>query len=180
MIALVVLLIILAIVVFWVIGVVNRLVSLRNGFKNLFSQIDTQLKRRYELIPNLVEIVKGYMRHEHDTLEAVIVARNHAFTASSKAGANPANAVAVQQLAAAELSLLASLSRLFALSESCPDLQSNQNLLQLTEELSGTENKIAFARQAFNEGVTLYNTGREQFPGSLIANLFGFQVAQIL
>ncbi len=180
MIALIVLLVIVALLVFWAIGVYNRLVSTRNRFKNAFSQIDVQLKRRYDLIPNLVEVAKGYMKHERETLEAVIAARNTAVTASSKAGADPSDSAAVQQLAAAEGSLNASLGRMFALSESYPDLKANQNMMQLTEELTGTENKIAFARQAYNDSVMQYNTGMEQFPGSMIANMFGFRAGELL
>jgi len=180
MIALIVLLAIVALIVFWVIGVYNRLVTLRNRFKNAFAQIDVQLKRRYDLIPNLVEVAKGYMKHERETLEAVIAARNQAVTASSKAGMDPADAASVQQLSAAEGTLTASLGKMFALSESYPDLKANENMIQLTEELTSTENKIAFARQAYNDSVMQYNTGIEQFPGSLIANNFGFKSAELL
>ncbi|MFZ6864282.1 LemA family protein [Undibacterium sp. Ji67W] len=180
MIALIVLLAIVALIVFWVIGVYNRLVSLRNRFKNAFAQIDVQLKRRYDLIPNLVEVAKGYMKHERETLEAVIAARNQAVSASSKAGLDPADAASVQQLSAAEGTLTASLGKMFALSESYPDLKANENMIQLTEELTSTENKIAFARQAYNDSVMQYNTGIEQFPGSLIANNFGFKNAELL
>ncbi len=180
MIALIVLLAIVALIVFWVIGVYNRLVSLRNRFKNAFAQIDVQLKRRYDLIPNLVEVAKGYMKHERETLEAVIAARNQAVAASSKAVLDPADAASVQQLSAAEGTLTASLGKMFALSESYPDLKANENMIQLTEELTSTENKIAFARQAYNDSVMQYNTGIEQFPGSLIANNFGFKNAELL
>ncbi|MBC3870923.1 LemA family protein [Undibacterium oligocarboniphilum] len=180
MIAMIILLVVIALIVFWVIGVYNRLVSLRNRFRNGFSQIDVQLKRRYDLIPNLVEVAKGYMKHERETLEAVIAARNQAVTASSNAGNAQADAASVQQLAAAEGTLNASLGRLFALSEAYPDLKANQNMIQLTEELTATENKIAFARQAYNDSVMQYNTGIEQFPGSLIANTFGFKAGELL
>ena len=180
MIAMIILLVVIALIVFWVIGVYNRLVSLRNRFRNGFSQIDVQLKRRYDLIPNLVEVAKGYMKHERETLEAVIAARNQAVTASSNAGSAQADAASVQQLAAAEGTLNASLGRLFALSEAYPDLKANQNMIQLTEELTATENKIAFARQAYNDSVMQYNTGIEQFPGSLIANTFGFKAGELL
>lgn len=180
MFALIVLLVIVALLVFWAIGVYNRLVTVRNRFKNAFAQIDVQLKRRYDLIPNLVEIAKGYMKYERETLEAVISARNQAVTASSRVGADPSDAAAVQQLAAAEGSLNASLGKMFALSESYPDLKANQNMMQLTEEMTGTENKISFARQAYNDSVMQYNTDIEQFPGSLVANLFGFRVAELL
>lgn len=180
MIALLVLLVIVAVIVFWVIGVYNRLVSLRNRFKNAFAQIDVQLKRRYDLIPNLVEVAKGYMKHERETLEAVIAARNQAVTANSKAGIDPSDAASVQQLAAAEGTLTASLGKMFALSEAYPDLKANENMIQLTEELTSTENKIAFARQAYNDSVMQYNTGIEQFPGSVIANSFGFKAGELL
>lgn len=180
MIAMIILLVVIALIVFWVIGVYNRLVSLRNRFRNGFSQIDVQLKRRYDLIPNLVEVAKGYMKHERETLEAVISARNQAVTASSNAGSAQADAASVQQLAAAEGTLNASLGRLFALSEAYPDLKANQNMIQLTEELTATENKIAFARQAYNDSVMQYNIGIEQFPGSMIANTFGFKAGELL
>lgn len=180
MIALLVLLVIIAVIVFWVIGVYNRLVSLRNRFKNAFAQIDVQLKRRYDLIPNLVEVAKGYMKHERETLEAVIAARNQAVTANSKAMVDPSDAASVQQLAAAEGTLTASLGKMFALSEAYPDLKANENMIQLTEELTSTENKIAFARQAYNDSVMQYNTGIEQFPGSVIANSFGFKAGELL
>lgn len=180
MIALLVLLVIIAVIVFWVIGVYNRLVSLRNRFKNAFAQIDVQLKRRYDLIPNLVEVAKGYMKHERETLEAVIAARNQAVSANNKAVVDPSDATSVQQLAAAEGTLTASLGKMFALSEAYPDLKANENMIQLTEELTSTENKIAFARQAYNDGVMQYNTGIEQFPGSVIANSFGFKAGELL
>ncbi|MBC3885774.1 LemA family protein [Undibacterium griseum] len=180
MIAMIILLVVIALIVFWVIGVYNRLVSLRNRFRNGFSQIDVQLKRRYDLIPNLVEVAKGYMKHERETLEAVISARNQAVTANSNAGSAQADAASVQQLAAAEGTLNASLGRLFALSEAYPDLKANQNMIQLTEELTATENKIAFARQAYNDSVMQYNIGIEQFPGSMIANTFGFKAGELL
>jgi LemA protein len=165
---------------FWAIGAYNRLVGLRNRFKNAFSQIDVQLKRRYDLIPNLVETAKGYMQHEAQTLEAVIAARHSALSANSAAAANPANAAAMGQLAQAENTLSGSLGKLFALSESYPDLKANQNMMQLTEELTGTENKIAFARQAYNDSVMSYNTGIEQFPASILAGMFRFQSAELL
>lgn len=180
MFAMLILLAILALLVFWAIGVYNRLVSLRNRFKNAFSQIDVQLKRRYDLIPNLVEVAKGYMKHERETLEAVISARNQAVTANARAGVDPSDAGAVQQLAAAEGVLSASLGKMFALSEAYPDLKANQNMMQLTEELTGTENKIAFSRQAYNDSVMQYNTGIEQFPGSVIANSCGFKPGELL
>ncbi|CAN5900459.1 LemA family protein [soil metagenome] len=180
MFAFILFLVIVALLVFWVVGAYNRLVSLRNRFKNSFAQIDVQLKRRYDLIPNLVEIAKGYMKHERDTLEAVIAARNQAVTANARAVLDPADAAAVQQLSAAEGSLTASLGKMFALSEAYPDLKANQNMMQLTEELTGTENKIAFSRQAYNDSVMQYNTSIEQFPGSILANMFGFKLAELL
>jgi LemA protein len=176
-------LVILALIVLIVlVGVVlyNNLVTLRNRFKNAFAQIDVQLKRRYDLIPNLVETAKGYMAHERETLEAVIQARNQAQSAAGKAAANPADAAAISGLAGAEQLLGGTLSRLFALMEAYPDLKANQNMLQLSEELTATENKIAFARQAFNDSVMQYNTAREVFPSNLIAGTFQFQPAQLL
>jgi LemA protein len=166
--------------IIWLISLYNGLIDLRNRFKNAFSQIDVQLKRRYDLIPNLVETVKRYMAHERDTLEAVIAARNKALTASDKAAANPADAGAMRDLASAESTLAGGLGKLFALSESYPDLKANQNMMQLSEELTSTENKVAFARQAFNDAVTGYNTGIEKFPGNLIAGAFGFAHAELL
>jgi LemA protein len=174
-------LIVLAVIVIaFVVGIYNRLVALRNRYKNAFSQIDVQLKRRYDLIPNLVETAKGYMKHERETLEAVIAARNQAVTASQKAAQNPGDPSSMQGLAGAENALTGALGRLFALVESYPDLKANQNMSQLMEELTSTENKIAFARQAYNDSVTTYNTGREQFPAVIIANMFGFTEAQLL
>jgi len=166
--------------VIWLISLYNKLIDLRNRFKNAFSQIDVQLKRRYDLIPNLVETVKGYMAHERETLEAVIAARNKALSASDKAAANPADAGAMRDLMAAESTLAGGLGKLFALSESYPDLKANQNMMQLSEELTSTENKVAFARQAFNDAVTGYNTEIEKFPGNMIANTFGFVRAELL
>jgi LemA protein len=171
---------IILLIVFWAVGVYNRLVSLRNRFKNAFAQIDVQLKRRYDLIPNLVETAKGYMKHERDTLEAVIAARNQAMTINVKASGDPTDAGVMQQLAAAEGALSSSLGKLFALSEAYPDLKANQNMMQLTEELTGTENKIAFSRQAYNDSVMQYNTGIEQFPASAIAGMTGFKPAELL
>lgn len=166
--------------VFYVIGLYNGLVTKRNGFRNAFSQIDVQLTRRYDLIPNLVETAKGYMKHERETLEAVITARNAAVSGLKQASANPGDAAAVQQLAAAEGSLGSALGRLFALSEAYPDLKANQNMMQLSEELTTTENKVSFARQAFNDAVMNYNNAREMFPGSIIANRYAFLPAQHL
>lgn len=180
MIATIVLLAIALLVVFWAVGAYNRLVSLRNQIKNAFAQIDVQLKRRYDLIPNLVETAKAYMKHERETLEAVIAARSQAVTANAKASVDPGNAVAMQQMAAAEGMLSSTLGRLFALSEAYPDLKANQNMMQLTEELTSTENRIAFSRQAYNDGVMQYNTSIEQFPVSVIANMFTFKQAELL
>jgi LemA protein len=170
------LIIVLALVVA---GIYNRLVALRNRFKNAFAQIDVQLKRRYDLIPNLVETAKGYLKHEHSTLEDVIKARNIAFSASQAAAANPADAGAVKNLLGAESGLSGALSRLMVVSEAYPDLKANQNMMQLTEELTSTENKISFARQAFNDAVMIYNTTRETFPNVIFAGMFGFVAAQL-
>lgn len=178
--AVIILLAILLLIVFWAVGAYNRLVSLRNYFKNAFSQIDVQLKRRYDLIPNLVETAKAYMQHERETLEAVIAARNQAVTTNMKAATDPADAAAMQKMMAAEGTLSASLGKMFALSEAYPELKANQNMMQLTEELSSTENRIAFSRQAYNDGVMQYNTSLEQFPGSVVANMFAFKPAELL
>jgi LemA protein len=180
MIALIVLLAVVLLLVFWAVGAYNRLVSLRNRFKNGFMQIDVQLKRRYDLIPNLVETAKGYMKHERETLEAVIAARSGAVSANAKAATDPTDAAAMRQMAAAEGALSQTLGRMFALSESYPDLKANQNMMQLTEELTSTENRIAFARQAYNDSVMEYNNASEQFPGSVIAGMFGFRSAELL
>ena len=179
-IGLIVLLVIIAVLVFWLIGVYNRLVSLRNRFKNAFAQIDVQLKRRYDLIPNLVETAKGYLAHERQTLEAVITARNSAMSALSRASQAPGSAEAVKALGGAEAGLSSALGRLFALSESYPDLKANQTMASLMEELTSTENKIGFTRQAFNDAVMVYNTAREQFPNSLVAGVGNFQPAELL
>src|SRR5258708_1326470 len=167
------------VVALFVIGVYNRLVAFRNRFKNAFSQIDVQLKRRNDLIPNLVETVKGYMGHEKGTLEAVIQARNAAVTAGKAAAANPGDASAMASLAAAEGTLNGTLGRLFALAEAYPDLKANQNMLALQEELTSTENKIAFSRQAYNDAVMQYNTQRETFPTVVVANLLNFTEARL-
>jgi LemA protein len=164
---------------FWLIGAYNGLVTLRNRFKNAFAQIDVQLKRRYDLIPNLVETAKGYLKHERETLEAVIAARNTAYAASKAAAANPADAAAMKGLLNAESGLGGALSRLMVVSEAYPDLKANQNMMQLTEELTSTENKISFARQAYNDAVTAYNTTRERFPTNFIAGLFNFAEAAL-
>jgi LemA protein len=170
----------IAALVVWLIAVYNTLVGLRNRFKNAFAQIDVQLKRRYDLIPNLVETAKAYMAHERQTLEAVIAARNSAVSAEQKAAANPANAQAMQQMMAAEASLAGALGKLFALSEAYPDLKANENMMQLTEELTSTENKIAFARQAYNDGVMHYNTAIESFPNNFVAGFGSFPPATLL
>lgn len=169
----------LVLVGLWAIGAYNKLISLRNRFKNAFAQIDVQLKRRYDLIPNLVETAKGYLKHEKGTLEAVITARNQAAGAAQKAAADPANAGAVKDLMAAETALTGTLGKLFALSEAYPDLKANTTMNQLMEELTSTENKVSFARQAYNDAVMNYNTAREQFPSNLIANTFNFSEAQM-
>lgn len=176
-------LIILGIVIAFVAAVViiyNNLVTYRNRYKNAFSQIDVQLKRRHDLIPNLVETVKGYIKHERETLEAVIQARNTAISATKQAAGNPGDPSAMTGLASAESMLSGALGRLFALSEAYPDLKANQNMAQLQEELASTENRIAFARQSFNDAVMSYNITREKFPNNIIANTFNFQEAQLL
>jgi LemA protein len=177
---LIVILVVLLVLVFWVFQMYNRLVSLRNRVRNAFSQIDVQLTRRYDLIPNLVEAVKGYMAHERNTLEAVIQARNSAVAGLKSASADPTNPAAIQALAAAEATLGGTLGRLFALAESYPDLKANQNMLQFQEELGATENRVAFARQAFNDAVMTYNTACESVPSNFIAGSFGFQHAEFL
>ena len=163
----------------WVAGIYNKLVNLRNRFKNAFAQIDVQLKRRYDLIPNLVEVAKGYLKHEHSTLEDVIKARNIASAAAQAVAANPADANAMKGLVSAETGLTGALSRLMVVSEQYPDLKANQNMMQLTEELTSTENKISFARQAYNDSVMVYNTTRETFPNVVFAGMFGFNEAQL-
>ncbi len=165
--------------ILFLVGIYNNLVTLRNRFKNAFSQIDVQLKRRYDLIPNLVETAKGYMKHERETLEAVIQARNQAVTAEGRAAANPGDANAMKGLMGAEAALTGAVGRLFALMESYPDLKANQNMLQLSEELTSTENRVAFSRQAYNDAVTEYNISRERFPNVIIANSMGFTAAPL-
>ena len=166
--------------VVYVIGIYNNLVNLRNRVKNAFAQIDVQLTRRYDLIPNLVEAVKGYMQHERGTLEDVINARNAAQSSLDAAKADPANADAIKKLGASEGALGAALGRLFALSEAYPDLKANQNMMQFQEELASTENKVAFSRQAFNDSVLSYNNSAENFPNNIVAGTFGFQLASFL
>jgi len=175
-----VMLAVVVLLILFLVGIYNRLVTSRNGYKNAFAQIDVQLTRRYDLIPNLVETVKGYLAHERNTLEAVIKARNVAVTGLKAAAANPGDPTAVQGLAAADNQLSGALGRLFALAEAYPDLKANQNMMQLSEELTSTENKVAFARQAYNDAVLGYNNTREVFPNSLIAGSFGFMPAQML
>ena len=162
----------------FVIGVYNKLVTMRNRYKNAYAQIDVQLKRRYDLIPNLVETAKGYMKHESGTLTAVTEARNIAYAASKGAASNPGDAAAMKNLVSAETGLGGALSRLMVVSEQYPDLKANQNMMQLTEELTSTENKISFARQAYNDSVMTYNTDREVFPSNLIAGMFNFTAAE--
>jgi LemA protein len=176
---LVIVLVVAVVLVAWLVGIYNRLVRLRNQFKNAFSQIDVQLKRRYDLIPNLVETAKGYMKHERETLEAVIAARNKAQAAVQQAAARPGDPAAMQGLQGAEAGLTGALGRFFALAESYPDLKANQNMAQLMEELTSTENKVAFSRQAYNDAVMAYNTARESFPDTLIAGPAGFGPAQL-
>jgi LemA protein len=166
---------IIIVVALFFIGIYNRLVNLRNGVKNAFSQIDVQLTRRYDLIPNLVEAVKGYMKHERETLDAVISARNAAVTGLKAAGANPSDPEAIRQLASAEATLQGSLGKMFALAEAYPDLKANQNFLALQEELATTENKIGFARQYYNDTAKSYKNRIEVFPSNVIAGMFNFQ-----
>ena len=171
---------VLAAIVFWAIGMYNRLVNERNRVRNGFAQIDVQLTRRHDLIPNLVEAVKGYIKHERETLEAVVAARNSAVSSLDAAKADPANAEAIKKLGASEGALGAALGRLFALSEAYPDLKANQNMMQFQEELASTENKVAFARQAFNDIVLGYNNTVENFPNNVIAGMFRFESASFL
>jgi LemA protein len=173
-------LIVLAVAVAYLVSLYNGLVTARNAYKNAFAQIDVQLTRRYDLIPNLVETARAYMKHERETLEAVIAARNAAASDLKSAAANPGNAAAVQQWAGADQQLGGALGRLFALAEAYPDLKANQNMLQLNEELSSTENKVAFSRQAYNDAVMYYNNAREMFPNSVVAGWGSFLPAQLL
>ncbi len=175
-----IILVILILPFIFAIAIFNRLVTLRNLSKNAFAQIDVQLTRRHDLIPNLVETAKGYMKHERETLEAVIAARNVAVAGLKAAAADPASASALQQLSSAEGALSGVLGRLFALAEAYPDLKANQNMMQLTEELTSTENRVSFARQAYNDAVMEFNNAREIFPNSIIAGAFGFKPATLL
>jgi LemA protein len=176
----VIILALIAAFVLFAIGIYNSLINLRNRVKNAFAQIEVQLTRRYDLIPNLVEAVKGYMKHERETLEAVIDARNAAVSSLDAAKLDPSNAAAIKELGASEGALGAALSRLFALSEAYPDLKANQNMMQFQEELTSTENKVAFSRQAFNDAVLTYNNKAENFPNNIIAGMFNFALASFL
>lgn len=171
---------VIAAVLFWAVAIYNKLVNLRNAVKNAFAQIDVQLTRRYDLIPNLVEAVKGYMKHERETLEAVISARTRAVQGLKNAAAHPENAAAINELSGADSALSSALGRLFALSEAYPDLKADRNMMQLQEELTSTENRVAFSRQAFNDAVMSYNNTRENFPNNVIANSFNFNAAAFL
>ena len=181
--ALFILLIVIVVPVFfvlmWLVGAYNRLVSLRNRFKNAYAQIDVQLKRRYDLIPNLVETAKGYIKHERGTLEAVVAARNAASAANVRAAQNPGDAAAMKELSGAETALTSTLGRLFAVAEAYPDLKANTTMMTLMEELTSTENKVAFARQAYNDSVMAYNTQRETFPTNMVAGPFNFGPAEL-
>jgi len=179
----VVMLIVLGLVVVaavWAVGIYNGLVTARNAFKNAFAQIDVQLTRRHDLIPNLVEVAKGYMAHERETLEAVVKARAAAVSGLGAAKANPGDPAAMQNLAAAEQSLGGALGRLMVVAEQYPDLKANQNMMQLSEELTSTENRVAFARQAYNDSVMAYNNRREVFPSNIVAGMFNFVAAALL
>jgi len=180
MIATLVILGLIAVVLLWGVGIYNGLIAARNAFKNAFAQIDVQLQRRYDLIPNLVETAKAYLKHERETLEAVIAARNTAQAGLKAAQANPGDPAAMAQLSGADGMLSQVMTRFMAIAEAYPDLKANQNMMQLTEELSSTENKVAFARQAFNDSVMAYNNKREVFPSSVIAGVFNFTPAQLL
>ena len=174
-----VILVLIVVAIAFLVGIYNRLVTFRNRFKNAFAQIDVQLKRRYDLIPNLVETAKGYIKHERETLEAVITARNQAAAAANTAGQNPGDPEAMKSLSGAGTLLTGALGRFFALSEAYPDLKANQTMEKLMEELTSTENKVAFSRQAYNDSVMVYNTAREKFPNVLVASSMGFRAAQL-
>ena len=175
-----ILLAIVAVLAFWAVGIYNALVTARNAFRNAFAQIDVQLQRRFDLIPNLVETAKGYLSHERETLEAVIAARGAAMAGLSAAKASPGDPAAMAELASTQGMLNGALGRLLAVAEAYPDLKANQNMMQLTEELTSTENKVAFARQAFNDSVMAYNNRREVFPSSIVAGMFNFAPAALL
>lgn len=172
MISAIIIMIIIALLIY-IVGIYNKLVSLKNRYQNAFSQIEVQLKRRYDLIPNLVETAKGYLKHERETLEAVIGARNQAMAGLKAAAADPGNAAAMHQLAGAEQLLTSAMGRLNVVMEAYPDLKASQNMMQVSEELTSTENKVAFSRQAFNDAVTAYNTYKQSFPPVVLANMFG-------
>jgi len=180
MVTLLILLAILVVLAFWAVGIYNGLVTARNAFRNAFAQIDVQLQRRFDLIPNLVETAKGYIRHERETLEAVIAARSAAMSGLSAAKASPGDPAAMAELANSQGVLNGALGRLMAVAEAYPDLKANQNMMQLSEELTSTENKVAFARQAFNDSVMAYNNRREVFPSSVVAGMFQFAPAALL
>jgi LemA protein len=179
MLGLIILVAVIALLVVFIVGIYNGLVRLRNQYRNSFAQIDVQLKRRHDLIPNLVETARAYMKHERETLEAVIAARNQAVAATTAAAANPGDPSAMMALAGAESGLNGVLGRLLAVAEAYPDLKANQNMMQLGEELTSTENRVAFARQAYNDAVMAYNTSREVFPNVIVANMFSFTAAQL-
>jgi LemA protein len=180
MVTLLILLAIIAALVFWAVGIFNGLVTARNAFKNAFAQIDVQLQRRFDLIPNLVETAKGYIKHERETLEAVVAARGAAVAGLSAAKASPGDPAAMAELASSQGVLNGALGRLMVVVEAYPDLKANQNMMQLSEELTSTENKVAFARQAFNDSVMSYNNRREVFPSSVLAGMFQFTPAALL
>jgi len=177
---LLILLVIVAVVAFWAVGIYNGLVTARNAYKNAFAQIDVQLQRRFDLIPNLVETAKGYIKHERETLEAVVAARGAAMSGLAAAKARPGDPAAMAELANSQGALNGAIGRLLAVAEAYPDLKANQNMMQVSEELTSTENKVAFARQAFNDSVMAYNNRREVFPSSVVAGMFGFAPAALL